>query len=76
MPEPLAVSVNEAAEVLGVGKVHMTELIRDGKVAHIRSGSRVLVPLKAIAAFIDEHMTTDYVSTHVGGRPRKHPVPA
>jgi excisionase family DNA binding protein len=52
--EPLAVSVKEAAELLGVSPFTIRRRIRGGalKIAHI--GRRVVVPVDSLRALLDQ----------------------
>ena len=51
--QPVAVSVQDAANVLGLGLTKMKQLIAAEKIASIRVGRRVLVSLKALEAFAE-----------------------
>ncbi len=55
MPERLSYPVPEAAEQLGVGTRTIWRWIKEGKLQTARLGSRVLVPRKALEAFLDAH---------------------
>ena len=50
--ERLAVSVEEAADALGVGRSTLFELIRDGRLGSIKVGKRRLVPTDELKAFL------------------------
>jgi len=52
----LAYSVREAAAVLGVSQSTMHRLVREGEVPSITIGSRVLVPVKAFAEWVDSRV--------------------
>jgi excisionase family DNA binding protein len=63
--EPLAVSVKEAAELLGVSPFTIRRRIRSGalKIAHI--GRRVVVPVDSLRALLDQQpssATGDYAT--------------
>ena len=47
-----AVSVEEAAIQLGVGRSLAWSLVKDGKLRSVKAGHRVLVPLTAIDEFL------------------------
>lgn len=47
-----ALSPEEAAEALGVGRTTIYELLASGRIASIRVGRRRLVPIWAIDAFL------------------------
>jgi excisionase family DNA binding protein len=46
------VRVEEAAEMLGLGRSTVFELLKDGSLASIKVGKRRLIPIHEIAAFI------------------------
>lgn len=46
-------SVEEAAEALGISRALAYELVRRGDLPHLRLGRRVVVPRKALERFID-----------------------
>lgn len=48
-----AVSVDEAARQLGVGRSLAWKLVNDGRLRTIRAGHRVLVPIQAISEFLE-----------------------
>lgn len=48
----LAVRVEEAAEMLGLGRSTVFELLKDGSLASIKVGKRRLIPIQEITAFI------------------------
>ncbi len=51
--EPLAVSVDEAARRLGVGRTLLYDLIRQKKVRAVKLGTRTVVPATEIARLIN-----------------------
>jgi len=53
-PEPLLLTVEEAAELLLIGRSLMYELIRDGSIATIHIGRLRRVPREALTAYIAE----------------------
>lgn len=50
---PRAVSVEAAAELLGVGRTTMFGLIRSGEVRTVTIGRRRLVPVTEVDAYVD-----------------------
>ncbi|WP_406478350.1 helix-turn-helix domain-containing protein [Streptomyces platensis] len=55
-PTLLALTVEEAARRLSVGRTTMYALIRDGAVETVPIGRLRRVPVKAISAYLDAHM--------------------
>jgi len=54
----LAVRVEEAAEMLGLGRSTVFELLKDGSLASIKVGKRRLIPIQEITAFIGRCAST------------------
>lgn len=54
--QPRLLRVEEAAQLLGIGRSLAYELIRTGRLRSIKIGSRRLVPLTAIDEAIDALM--------------------
>ena len=52
MKEPLTLSVEEAANALGIGRGSAYELIRTGQLRTVRVGRRVLIPKAAVREFL------------------------
>lgn len=52
----LALSVEEAADRLSIGRTQMYVLVRDGKIASVKVGRRRLVPTSALVAYLDRLM--------------------
>lgn len=50
--EKLTYTVEEAADLLGVGRTRMYELARKGEVPSIRLGRRILVPAHLLREFV------------------------
>jgi excisionase family DNA binding protein len=50
---PLALDVREAAETLGLSHSKVYQLIASGEIYHRRVGKRILIPRKALEAFVD-----------------------
>ena len=51
---PLLVSVERAAELLGVGRTLVYEMLRAGSLPSIALGRRRLVPVKGLEAFVEQ----------------------
>jgi excisionase family DNA binding protein len=54
-PAPLAVSVEEAARLIGVGRSTMFTLVQSGRVRSVRVGARRLVPTRALEEFLENY---------------------
>jgi excisionase family DNA binding protein len=54
MPDPLLLTPRRAAEVAGIGRDSLYELVRTGEIKSIRVGRRWLVPVWAIERWIKE----------------------
>jgi excisionase family DNA binding protein len=52
---PMALAVEEAARLLGVGRSTMLALLSSGRVRSVRVGGRRLVPIKALGQFLEQH---------------------
>ena len=50
--ERLAYSPGELAKALGISKTYAYSLVRDGRIRSIRVGSRWLVPVREVEAFL------------------------
>ncbi len=50
---PLTLTVEQAAEVLGIGRSTAYELVRSGDLKHIRLRRRIVVPLAHLAQRLD-----------------------
>jgi excisionase family DNA binding protein len=55
MNQRLVASVDEAASMLGIGRNLAYQLIHQNKLPHRRLGSRIVIPLKSIDKFLNEH---------------------
>lgn len=51
---PLAVSISEAATMVGLGKTSLYAAIADGRLKTRKAGRRTLVEMTALREFIDE----------------------
>lgn len=50
--EPLMVSPDQAAEILGLGRTKIWEMIADGKLTSRKEGARRLVLVSSIKAYV------------------------
>jgi len=50
--KPLGVSVNNACELVGVGKTKLYELISDGRVRSVKVGKRRLIEYASLEALL------------------------
>lgn len=50
--EPLAVSVSEAARLIGVSRTRLYQLIRDGRLRKIKSGGRTLLLVQDLRDYL------------------------
>lgn len=62
----LAVSVEEAAQMLGIGRSKVFELLKEGSLPSIRIGRRRLISCTEIRAFL-ERVGTATTSTQIVG---------
>jgi excisionase family DNA binding protein len=53
-PARLAVSVEEAADMIGVGRSTMFALLESGEVRSVKVGTRRLVPVRALEEFVGQ----------------------
>ena len=51
--EPLAVGVEVAADMLGIGRSSVFILLNDGLLASVKIGKRRLIPVAELRAFLD-----------------------
>ncbi|MBP1772657.1 MAG: Helix-turn-helix domain [Holophagaceae bacterium] len=51
--ERLSVSVEEAAEMLSIGRSSVFNLLNDGLLASLKVGKRRLIPVAELRAFLD-----------------------
>lgn len=52
--EPLAVSINDAAKALGLGRTSIYAMIGDGRLEAFKLGRRTLVKTASIRGLVDE----------------------
>jgi excisionase family DNA binding protein len=57
---PIAVSIDTAAKMIGLGRTSFYKLMSSGKVEAIRCGGRVLVPVSQLLALIERSPTAAY----------------
>jgi excisionase family DNA binding protein len=50
---PLAVKVERAAELMGVSRAHLFRLIARGEIKTVKTGSRRLVPVRAVEEWLE-----------------------
>lgn len=50
----LAVSVNEAARIIGVGRTSIYSMIRDGQIEAIKIGRRTVIKTSSLHRIIDQ----------------------
>ena len=51
--EPLAVSINDTAKALGLGRTSIYELIKDGRLDAFKLGRRTLVRVESIRRLVE-----------------------
>ena len=71
MAERLAVGIDEAAEMLGVGRSTLHRYVRAGLIPHVRIGRRIVIPLAALERWLNEQATHSWRSHD---DPRNRPV--
>ncbi len=49
----IAVCVEEAAEMLGLGRSTVFELLKDGSLVSVKVGKRRLIPVRELSAFLE-----------------------
>ena len=52
IPEPLAVSPERAASMVGLGRTKFFELLANHEIHSVKSGRRTLVPVEALRAYL------------------------
>jgi excisionase family DNA binding protein len=52
--EPIAVSVNDAAKALSLGRTSIYALIKEGRLESLKLGRRTLIKTASIRALIDD----------------------
>lgn len=61
--DELLVSVEEAAHALGVGRSLAYELIASGQLPRVKIGRRTLVPVRALAEWVERMALASQVTT-------------
>ena len=56
--ERLTMTVDEAAEALGISRSHAYELVRSGDLPSVRLGRRLVVPVRTLMAILEPDETT------------------
>jgi excisionase family DNA binding protein len=51
---PLLVGIRDAAKRLGIGRSKLYELVKAREIVPVRIGSRALIPMSALNAFVDK----------------------
>ena len=54
-PEKLTVSVQEAADIVGVSKPIMFELLHNGIISHKRIGKKILISYKTLVEWVNSN---------------------
>lgn len=57
--ESLAVRIPQAAQLLGIGRSSIYELINKGELETIKIGRSTLIPMDTLRAFIEHRRSTD-----------------
>jgi excisionase family DNA binding protein len=57
---PMVSSVKGAAELLGVSRTVLYELVRSGEIEHVRVGKRILISRTALEKFIETNSRVGY----------------
>lgn len=68
-PAPILYTVEEAANMLGIGRTFMFRLVALGAIESFKIGKRRVIPGDAITAFIDRMLTEQAAGTGEGKRP-------
>ncbi len=54
MKTPLVHSIGDAAQVLGIGRTTLYQLINDGKIASFKLGARTFIRHQDLVAFVEQ----------------------
>jgi excisionase family DNA binding protein len=57
LPRRLTLTVEEAGQMLGVSRSYAYELVRQGALPCMRLGRRIVIPVRALDALIDQVVT-------------------
>ncbi len=52
--EPLAISINETAKTLGLGRTSIYQMIKDGRLEAFKLGRRTLVKTESIRRLVND----------------------
>lgn len=52
-PEPMTLSVGQAASALGISRALAYELVRRGELPQLRLGRRIVIPRRAIVRLVE-----------------------
>jgi excisionase family DNA binding protein len=67
--DKLLLSAEEAAEVLGIGRAMVYDLIRLHVVQSVKIGRRRLIPARALVEYVDRIAPRDDISSSTAGYP-------
>lgn len=51
----LAVGVDEAMQIIGLGRNTVLELVHSGQLRHVRVGRRIVIPVSALKEYLDRN---------------------
>jgi excisionase family DNA binding protein len=57
--QPLTVTVEQAAKLLGIGRSTAYELVHTGDLPSLRLGRRIVVPMKALGMLLGQETSID-----------------
>ena len=57
--QKLTLSVEEAARILGIGRSLAFEMVRQNKIASLRFGRRIVIPVKALEKLIEDAIASN-----------------
>ena len=63
LPDRLAYSVEEAAQIVGIGRTLAWQLVRRGEIPSVRVAGRVLVRRRQLEAWLDQQEELGYTSS-------------
>jgi excisionase family DNA binding protein len=67
--DKLLLSAEEAAEVLGIGRAMVYDLIRLHLVQSVKIGRRRLIPARALVEYVERIAPSDDISSSTAGYP-------
>ena len=62
-----ALTVKEAAETMRIGRTMMYQLLKTGKVKHLKIGRKIIIPRKYLREYIENEVEKCYNSTQMVG---------